>query len=297
MDFTTLAIFRAVAEEASVTRAAQRLQRVQSNVTTRIRQLEDELGVALFSRDGKRMLLTEQGRAYLAYAERLLALEEEARQAVRPGRPEGSLRLGSMESTAASRLPAVLADYHQAWPAVALAVTTGPTRTLLDALVAHRLDAALVARALVWQDGGWVETPLEPTLEGEPVFTEDLLLVTPEAHPPVNGPQDVTTPRIAGFATGCAYRDLLASWLASAGRRLPVQEVGSYHAILACVAAGACVAVMPRSVLDLLREPPRLRVTPLVSVDTLLVRRRGYASAAFDALRDGLLAAPTRSPR
>ena len=74
MDLSSLEIFRCVAEEQSVTRAAARLQRVQSNVTTRIRQLEEDLGVALFLRDGKRMALTDQGREFLAYAEKLLAL-------------------------------------------------------------------------------------------------------------------------------------------------------------------------------------------------------------------------------
>ncbi len=110
MDLSSLEIFRAVAHEASVTRAAQQLQRAQSNVTTRIRQLEEDLGVELFLRDGKRMSLTERGSEFLAYAEQLLALADEARQSMHPAEPGGRLRLGSMESTAASRLPALFED-------------------------------------------------------------------------------------------------------------------------------------------------------------------------------------------
>ena len=110
MDLSSLEIFRAVAREASVTRAAQQLQRAQSNVTTRIRQLEEDLGVELFLRDGKRMSLTERGSEFLAYAEQLLALADEARQSMHPAEPGGRLRLGSMESTAASRLPALFED-------------------------------------------------------------------------------------------------------------------------------------------------------------------------------------------
>ncbi|MBF3225261.1 LysR family transcriptional regulator, partial [Pseudomonas aeruginosa] len=97
MDLSSLEIFRAVAHEASVTRAAQQLQRAQSNVTTRIRQLEEDLGVELFLRDGKRMSLTERGSEFLAYAEQLLALADEARQSMHPAEPGGRLRLGSME--------------------------------------------------------------------------------------------------------------------------------------------------------------------------------------------------------
>lgn len=91
MDLEDLRIFRAVVREGGVTRAALRLHRVQSNVTTRIRQLEQSLGVALFIREGKRMLLSASGRVLLDYAERLLDLAEEARAAVTEGVPRGRM--------------------------------------------------------------------------------------------------------------------------------------------------------------------------------------------------------------
>lgn len=124
MDLSALNIFRAVVRENGVTRAAAKLNRVQSNVTTRIRQLEETLGTDLFIRDGRRLVLTPAGETLLPYAERLLALAEEARHAVSENRPQGRLRLGTMESTAASRLPRVLAAYHQRWPQVTLELTT-----------------------------------------------------------------------------------------------------------------------------------------------------------------------------
>ena len=71
MDLAALAIFRAVVRENGVTRAAAKLNRVQSNVTTRIKQLEEELGAALFVRDGRRLVLTPAGHTLLPYAERL----------------------------------------------------------------------------------------------------------------------------------------------------------------------------------------------------------------------------------
>lgn len=286
MDLSTLSIFRTVALEQSITRAAQRLQRVQSNVTTRIRQLEDDLGVALFLREGKRMTLTEQGHAFLAYAEQLLALADEARQAMHPQQPSGSLRLGSMESSAASRLPAPLAQFHREHPQVSLEVSTGPSQPLLDGVLARRLDCALIAQPRTFAAGQWHAEALPAGLEAEAVFAEELLLVLPVAHPPVRGPQDVRLRTLAGFGLGCSYRQIAQSWLNSAGPAVRVQEVGSYHAILACVAAGACVGVLPRSLLDLLREPPALQCVPLLSLDTLLVWRSGYRSAAFQRWRD-----------
>lgn len=279
MDLSSLEIFRAVAHEASVTRAAQRLQRAQSNVTTRIRQLEEDLGVELFLRDGKRMSLTERGSEFLAYAEQLLALADEARQSMHPAEPGGRLRLGSMESTAASRLPALLASYHKACPRVALEVSTGTSRALFDGVRARRLDCALVAAG-----PGWAGELDGSGLRGEPLFREELLMILPAEHPPVHDVAEVRLRTLAGFARGCTYRQLAED---SLGTPLTVQEVGSYHAILACVAAGACVGVLPRSVLQLLGTPP-LRSLPLAEVDTWLVWREGYATAAFERWR-GLL--------
>ncbi|MCO1697080.1 LysR family transcriptional regulator [Pseudomonas aeruginosa] len=276
MDLSSLEIFRAVAHEASVTRAAQRLQRAQSNVTTRIRQLEEDLGVELFLRDGKRMSLTERGSEFLAYAEQLLALADEARQSMHPAEPGGRLRLGSMESTAASRLPALLASYHKACPRVALEVSTGTSRALFDGVRARRLDCALVAAG-----PGWAGELDGSGLRGEPLFREELLMILPAEHPPVHDVAEVRLRTLAGFARGCTYRQLAED---SLGTPLTVQEVGSYHAILACVAAGACVGVLPRSVLQLLGTPP-LRSLPLAEVDTWLGWREGYATAAFERWR------------
>jgi len=78
MDLAELRIFRAVVHEGGVTRAAERLHRVQSNVTTRIRQLEEKVGTPLFIREGKRLHLTPSGQLLLGFADRLLALADEA---------------------------------------------------------------------------------------------------------------------------------------------------------------------------------------------------------------------------
>lgn len=285
MDFVALEIFCAVAAEGSVTRAAERLQRVQSNVTTRVRQLEDTLGSALFLREGKRMALTPEGQIFLGYAQQLLALANESRQALHPTQPQGRLRLGAMESTAASRLPGPLARFHGQWPAVALELSTGPSQDLLERLRAHALDAVLVA----WPP----DQPSDAALDAVPVFREELLLVLPAGHAPLHGPQDVQPATLAVFEPGCTYRRIAQQWLAA--RTPPVQllELGSYHAILACVAAGNCVGVVPRSVLELARTPPALHLHPLQSMDTLLVRRAGYRSAALDALQQTLIDAGT----
>ena len=289
LDLAALEIFRTVAAEGSVTRAAERLQRVQSNVTTRVRQLETDLGTPLFLREGKRMALTPEGEVLRGYADRLLALAEEARQAVRPGAPTGRLRLGSMESTAASRLPEPLAQLHRRWPQVALELTTAPTRVLVERLRAHTLDAVLVA----WPPG----QPPDPTLETRHVFTEELVLVLPPGHPPITSPQDVQPGTLAVFEPGCTYRGIAQAWFAPLPQPLQLLELGSYHAILASVAGGGSVGIVPRSVLQLSPHAALLVEQPLTTIETLLTWRQGYRSAALDALLHILLAGwPDRPP-
>lgn len=280
LDLAALDIFRTVAAEGSVTRAAERLQRVQSNVTTRVRQLEADLGTPLFLREGKRMALTPEGEVLRGYADRLLALAEEARQAVQPGRPTGRLRLGSMESTAASRLPAPLAQLHHQWPGVALELSTAPTRELVERLRAHALDAVLVA----WPPG----QPPDPALETRPVFAEELLLVLPAGHPPVAGPQDVMPGTLAVFEPGCTYRGIAQDWFAPRTPPMQTLELGSYHAILASVAGGSCAGIVPRSVLNLSPQATLLSQQTITPITTVLAWRRGYHSAALDALQQVL---------
>ena len=116
MDLSDLQIFRTVVQAGGITRAAEKLSRVQSNVTTRVQQLEQDLGVELFLRDGKKLHLSPAGAILLGYADRLLGLADEAREAVHGTQPRGLLRLGSMESTAAIRLPQPLIEFIGASP-------------------------------------------------------------------------------------------------------------------------------------------------------------------------------------
>ncbi|PHV07740.1 LysR family transcriptional regulator [Janthinobacterium sp. BJB412] len=240
MDLSALRIFKAVAEEGSVTQAALRLHRVQSNVSARLTQLEESLGVALFHRAGRRLLISAEGERLLDYAGRLLALAGEAEASVRGEQtPSGVLRIGAMETTAAARLPRLLAAFHRDHPQVELQLETGPTDELLQAVLQHRLDLALVAAPV-----GHAE------LVQQEVFDEELVLLTDAGHAPVATPRDVAKRTLLVFRAGCAYRRRLEAWFAEADVGIArVCEFGTFEAILGCVAAGMGVALMPREVL------------------------------------------------
>lgn len=279
MDLETLKIFEAVAAELSMTRAAARLGRAPSNVTTRIQQLEAELDAELFIRLGKRITLSTAGQRFLAYAQRLLALEDEARQAVGGG--GGSLRIGSMESTAASRLPAPLAAFNRAHPATRLEVNTGPSGPLVEEVRNGRLDCAFVALPASLED----ESSLaEMGLQSAPVWEESLLLLLPPADAGANAPSALRTRTLAAFKPGCTYRAMAEERLGIvAGSEWRIQELGSYHAMVAAVAAGSCVSLLPRSVLDVSRASDDLATLGMGTVSTRLLWRCGYETPAFQA--------------
>jgi DNA-binding transcriptional LysR family regulator len=291
MDLVALQIFKTVAEAGGITKAAARLNRVQSNVTTRVKQLEERLGTALFHRHKRRLVLSAEGKLLLAYAERLLRLSSEAEAALRNGRPRGTLRIGSLESTAATRLPPVLARYHRAYPEVALELVSGTTGALAARVRSGDIEAAFVAEPFTPQG-----------LDTQLAFREELVIITPKGFGAVRSAKDVLHAPILAFAHGCSYRRRLEAWLARSGVAPErVMEYGSYHAIVACAAAGSGIAVVPRSVLQALRREGELDVHPLprdvAQANTMLVWRSGHRSAALDAMKSELLSASRPAER
>jgi DNA-binding transcriptional LysR family regulator len=278
VELSDLTIFKTVVEEGGVVKASQRLNRVPSNVTTRIKQLEQSVGVDLFLRQGRRLVLSSNGEALLEYADRLLRLVSEARSAVAGDVPRGALRLGALESTSASRLPMLLADFHRRFPDVRIELRTGTNDALTAAVKEGRLDVAFVA-----------ELPKDATLAGLPIYQERLTLITPADHVPVRNIKDLRGLSVIAFPNGCAYRRRLERWLGP--RALPtvrVLELGSYHAIVACVAAGSGVALVPESVLSVMKvEQVRRHDLPAViaNVKTPFIWRRDDIPAPALAMR------------
>ena len=284
LDLDALQIFKTVADQGGVARAAAHLNRVQSNVSTRLKQLETSLGTPLFRRQNRRLLLSDQGRVLLSYADRLLRLSDEAQSAVREGALQGVLRIGTMESTAAARLPPILAAYHEAWPKVRIELVTGTSGALAAKVRNYEIEAAFVAQPFP-ADG----------LAAMDAFKEELALISPLAWAPIGSAKDLVNRSVIAFAAGCSYRRILESWLNQEGIAPDkVMEFASYHAIVACVAAGTGVAIMPRSVLAVLGAEHSVRVGALSGSHgqalTQLVWRADDDTPALQALRSRLQA-------
>ncbi len=285
LELVDLHVFMTVVQEGGILKAARKLNRVPSSITTRVQQLEAATGRQLFYRHKQRLHLAPGGELLVSYAEKLLRLSDEATSALAGTGPAGLLRLGALESTTASRLPMELARYHKAYPEVRVELTTGTNDALVAAVLDRRVDAAFVA-----------EAPASPDVSDLPLFAERLALISDLGHRSIRGPQDVANDSVIAFPNGCAYRRRLFRWLGEANAATTrILDLGSYHAIVTCVGAGTGIAVVPESVLDTLprakvrRHPfPRQHghlVTPLIW-------RTLEQSHALVALREMLKRAP-----
>jgi DNA-binding transcriptional LysR family regulator len=276
MDAGDLKVFEAVARLGGMNRAAGELNTVQSNVTTRIRMLEEQLGTPLFHRHSRGVALTAAGQRLLPYAVRVRQMLEDARRAVEDdGVPRGPLTLGSLETTAGLRLPPILAGYAAACPEVDLVLRTGTSAGLIGEVLEHRLD------------GAFVSGPVNhPELVEQTVFHEALTLVTARTVRSIDDLARRGDPRIVVFRAGCTYRQMLENLLAGRGIvRVRQIEFGSLEGILGSVAAGVGVTLLPRGVvgpawngLVTLHDLPPAQA----HVETVFIRRRdAYVSSAL----------------
>jgi DNA-binding transcriptional LysR family regulator len=195
IDLDSLEIFRTVVQEGGVIRAASKLNRVQSNVTTRIKQLEQRLGRTLFRKQGRGLVLSPEGELLLSYAQRLFRLADEAESELKSGHAIGVFRIGSLESTAGSRLAPLLSRFHRQHPGVVVELVTGTTGALLQRVANFEIEAAFVSE------------PFTPgALASRKVFDEELVLITGKDVAEVRRASDLAGMTLIAFANGCSYR-------------------------------------------------------------------------------------------
>lgn len=259
MELRQLQTFRTVAETLNFTRAAEALSYAQSSVTGQIQALEEELGAKLFERLGKRIALTPQGEQLLWYAERLLKMAEEAREAVRrhDGEPSGPLMIGSPESLAAYRLPPILQRFRQRYPQVELTLRPGICSDLM-----RQLNEGLIDLAFILQ-----EPTQSPMLTVYPLRVEPMQALAHPEHRLAGRPgidlSDLHGESLLVTETGCSYREMIERAMERAGFRPGSSlEFGSIEAIKQCVAAGMGLAVLPAMTAEHEVGEGRLAVLP-----------------------------------
>jgi len=283
MELSDLRIFKTVVETGGITRAADKLHRVPSNVTSRIQKLEQELDQTLFIRENKRLRISPAGEQLLDYADRILNLADEAKEQFQCSKPKGLLRIGSIEMAAATRLVDPLMVFHQDHPEVELVVKTSPTGVLIEKVLNGEIDIALVS-----------DPEKDQRLTVKNVFKEELVLVSDPTHNTINSPTDLgDKPTLLGFSPKCMYRRRLTEWLKQGSVIANVIEVNSYHAMLSCVTAGMGVGIVPQAVVEIYPYVDGLKIHQLPAKwrrsSTSLIWRKDSVKPSMSAFAETVM--------
>jgi len=266
MELNDLNIFRMVAKEGSITKSAQKLGYVQSNISTRIQVLESELGTPLFYRK-QGMILTTSGERLLTYAEQIVHLVNEACTVIgSPDTPFGKLSIGASHTLQFLHMPRILSLYHQKYPTVDLALVSESSGELLKRILHFELDCAFVKSVNLDNENIQIELTYE----------EKLVLIAPPDCLDLHAA--CSRPFLMNIA-GCPNRTLLENWIQAEGiTPIRYMEFNHIDSILEGVLCGLGVSFVPESAVKNDVEEGRLRVLhpPLEYslVRTFLIRHK-----------------------
>jgi len=265
LDLELLRSFVSVVDTGGFTSAGERVHRTQSTVSQQIRRLEESLGYPLLHRNGKRATPTEQGERLVSYARRILALAQEAREAVARPAGEGIVRLGIPEDFAAYRLTELLSDFARSRPGLRLDVRSGLSVNARRALERGELDLALFKRDV--GDGSAIAA-----------WPERLHWVTSRKHP-IDFHRD-PLPLVMNDQ-GCLYRYRMIHAAETAGRAWHMAYTSpNLSGIQAAVSVGIGISILPE--------------VAILPEHRVLTRRDGLP--AITNTEVALVAAPNASP-
>ncbi|MBG9812028.1 LysR family transcriptional regulator [Priestia endophytica] len=275
MELRDLQIFQSVARHESISNAAKELSYVQSNVTARIKQLENELKTPLFYRHRKGVTLNPEGRKMMSYVNKILQDVEELKQVFLDSDiPSGTLKIGTVETV--SILPTILASYHKKYPNVDLSLQAGLTKELIEEVTNHQLD------------GAFISGPIKHSvLEQYDVYAEKLVLVTKNKTFHL---EEFTTTSLLVSNQGCGYRSRLEQWLRDEGL-LPkrIMEFNILETILNSVSLGLGITLVPESVVKYLSTAGKVYYHPIPEkysrISTVFIRRKdAYMTSSMRSL-------------
>jgi DNA-binding transcriptional LysR family regulator len=270
LDTDQLRSFLAIVDEGSFTRAAERVHKTQSAVSMHIRRLEEQLGCALFVKQGRGARLTAEGEQLVEYARRILREEAGALAALSRKGLRGTVRFGVPDDYAEAFLADILLRFNHRHPLVEIAVSCENSVELSALVRAGAIDLALV-------------TDFED-LEGFELIREEPLRWVASTR--FKAPAGEPLPLALG-SPSCIWRRVADEALE--GKRGRVRSLfvsRNYSAIGAVVRAGLAATVLPEGlIVDGLRSIGDAEILPPLPLTRMgLIRRPGHASREADAL-------------
>ncbi|QEZ88220.1 LysR family transcriptional regulator [Aliarcobacter cibarius] len=272
MDLNLLKVFVNVANKKSISMAASELKCAQSNVTSRIKQLEKNLGVELFFRVPKGVILTKEGEKLYPQALELIHKIQNCIDSISNNSVEiSSLKIGSTDCNAAVRISPFLLKLHQDFPNMHLELFTGTTKDIYELLLDYKVDIAFIS--------------------GEPTNDSLIVLKKFEEEIAILEPQKDDSPNVAlTFKEGCVYDEFLKSYYQQKNifveKSLPF---GNLETILSCIKVGMGKSLLPMSIVKKMGYDKDIKVTILPKdeayIPTCLVCRADNIPKISDYLK------------
>jgi len=272
MDSNLLKVFVAVANNKSVSLGAKELGFAQSNVTSRIKQLEKSLGFSLFHRVPKGVILNQEGEKLYKHAVEIVKKVSDAIEDMQNIHHHKKLIVGSTDCNAAVRISSFLMQLHEDYPDIQLELLTGTTRDITQMIVNYQVDIAFIS--------------------GEPQDDELMILQKYEEEIAILESKKENTPNvILSFKEGCAYDEFLKNYYKTQAIQVEKSlSFGSLETILACVKAGMGKTLLPTNLVDKLGFTDDLKITKLDAktayIPTCLVCRKNYIPSIRTYLED-----------
>jgi DNA-binding transcriptional LysR family regulator len=254
MNTHDLKIFEAVAANGSFTKAAEAMFTVQSNVTARIKNLEEEFGTALFNRTSRKVTLTSAGEMLMHYSKQIDYLVQEAKKDIKnSNQVSGQLKIGCIETTMAFKVPDILSRFTEAYPDVDLEFKSQMRSELISDVINYKLDAAFVS------------APINaPELEQLHIKDEQLVIFASAKVPELKVLLASQPVKIIVFDQGCVFRARLESWLNSKGIiHYKSTVLNSLDGIINFVEAGLGISILPAELIAQYYEGRKLKTFPL----------------------------------
>ncbi len=282
MDLKKLEFFCVVAEEKSLSKAGEKLNYSQSNLSTTIRKLEEEMDAQLFIRSSQGMSLTQKGKELYEYASRMLNMSDRITRAMKEDEESGSIEVGSLESVALTILPEILAEYNRTHPHNAVSVEIGPSfgpNGLVERVKSYHCDLAFISGEL--EDEELVRCP---------IGTDHTVFVSNRDYGDDFSYRELLDNQVLRFPMGCVCRMVYDRFAASIGvQPREILEAESPSTIFANVAAGMGVACFPKSCLRFYRTRFPIYVYPVpeefsVMEWSIIYRRDSYLTRAMKDL-------------
>ncbi|MBV8389980.1 MAG: LysR family transcriptional regulator [Mucilaginibacter sp.] len=269
MNTNDLNLFEAVAHHGSFTRAAEAMFTVQSNVTARIKNLEEEFGAPLFTRTNRKVELTTAGETLIRYSKQLNQLLDEAKRSIsKSDIVRGRIKIGFLETMMTIKGPELVNELSARFPFVELDFRSAMRETLINDVLNYRLDAA------------FVPAPLDiPELEQIKIKDEQVVVVAPGDCENLDELLNKQPLKTIVFDQGCVFRARLDSWLVSKGiAQYHKTVMNSVEGVVNFIEAGIGFSFLPAEIISTFYSARKIKTFSLPKelglMTTILIYRK-----------------------